>query len=292
MPSALIAATWWSEVLTVALTALYVAIVVHDLRVVDNDEASGKRQYSSVAWFSAGFCIEQHPGLRVGVTSHTLCFVADLVIGGALLATNWHWYRSSAARSLFPVGVSLFTIMHGFGHFLISSLDQDFMESVRPSRLPWLTLLGYYMCTVAFLGIGPWLGVVNGAPLWPCVALHLSMGWAILAYLPTQLAFGAVLIVVNLWYCVPRLLLIGCDDSEGGGAAQRSQNSWAAISLMLPFLMPVVFAEMLWCEAVLRPLGGHLLYDLSTDLAAVVYSVVLWRSADSPSVRASASKED
>jgi hypothetical protein len=49
------------------------------------------------------------------------------------------------------------------------------------------------------------------------------------------------------------------------------------ISIGLVVVMPVVFAEMIGCDAFLKPLGGHFLYDLSVALFGVVYTIAAFR---------------
>ena len=265
--------TWHCEAATVLLTVVYCALVAHDL------QAGTATRMSSPDWFDKGFCVEIYgPHL----TSHTLCFVADVFIGGWLTLENWRWYNagsSAHSRSLLPVGLAVFTALHGMGHLLVGEvMAVDFMEQTRPGNLlanhP-LLFVPYVTVVAVFLGIGPWLGVAQGVPLKNAVFVHTLTVWIFIVHVPTQFAFGAVQLVLNLWYCVPRLLLVGCTSKED--IARRVDPAWAASSIMLPLLMPVVSAEMASCQH-LRRFGGHLLYDLSTDVFAVVYSVVLWHS--------------
>eukprot|EP00438_Fugacium_kawagutii_P024754 Skav213504 [mRNA] locus=scaffold3849:220391:247029:- [translate_table: standard] len=56
-------------------------------------------------------------------------------------------------------------------------------------------------------------------------------------------------------------------------AKQRLHDGWPVISVGVLLLMPVVFSEMMLCEAFFKDFGGHALYDGSLLLLTACYSV-------------------
>ena len=326
------------------LTLAYCAIVAHDLH-----QASPAR-LTSPAWFKRGFCTLDGGGGEGWLAStHVLCCIADLLGGTAIVLANMRrYFRGGGGSScyrrpevLVAAGVALFTVLHGLGHLLIylvlsrgagegGSGSPDFMASLRalpeatveigalwlpPPSWQLLRLAAALCALFVFLAVGPALGAANGVGRGTCAALHVAQTVAFAAWVPTQFAFGAVQLVLNCWYCVPRLLLLhepergGGGGGGGGGSAGICEKggdgaSWRFAGVGMLLLMPVVFAEMLGCDdELLRTgsgggvlgaarahlFGSHLAYDASILLFLAAHSVVVWREcerrADSPGKR-------
>jgi len=329
---------------TMVLTLAYCAIVAHDLH-----QASPAR-LTSPAWFKRGFCTLDGGGGEGWLAStHVLCCIADLLGGTAIVLANMRrYFRGGGGSScyrrpevLVAAGVALFTVLHGLGHLLIylvlsrgagegGSGSPDFMASLRalpeatveigalwlpPPSWQLLRLAAALCALFVFLAVGPALGAANGVGRGTCAALHVAQTVAFAAWVPTQFAFGAVQLVLNCWYCVPRLLLLhepergGGGGGGGGGSAGICEKggdgaSWRFAGVGMLLLMPVVFAEMLGCDdELLRTgsgggvlgaarahlFGSHLAYDASILLFLAAHSVVVWREcerrADSPGKR-------
>mmetsp|Transcript_66747 Transcript_66747/g.169188 ORF Transcript_66747/g.169188 Transcript_66747/m.169188 type:complete len:295 (-) Transcript_66747:141-1025(-) len=261
---------WWCEFVTLLLTAAYCGILAHDLAA-----GSDEKRLSSTSWFRQGFCVSW---AERAFNSHALCFVGDLLGGGALLRENLRRYRQSHdPRLQVAVAVSGFTVAHGFGHLMIGVvLENDFMANVRPSQVPIAYTALYYTVASVFLSIGPFLGFCNGVPRSLCVATHLFAAFAFLEFVPTQFAFGFVQLNLNAWYCTPRVFLLGTSGPEE--ISKRVDNGWAMASYGFLALMPVVFAEMMACDSFVMALSGHFLYDGAIVLIAAAYSAALWRA--------------
>lgn len=260
--------TWYCEAATVALTVLYCAIVAHDLRV------EAEARLSSKSWFQHGFCewrlAESH------LTSHGLCFLVDVGLGLALVRANYlRWQRINYPPLKLALAVSVFNVMHGFGHVCITFMDEDFLESMRPANAPLHVSLPCFLLLSSFLAIGPFIGHMHGVSCTACLAIHLPAMWAFMQYVPLQFAFGAVQLVLNFWVCLPRLAWVRCSGKEA--FAERVKHGWVVVSAGVLLLMPVVFAEMLACDSFLKALTGHFLYDCSTLAMSTVYSLAIWR---------------
>lgn len=106
-----------------------------------------------------------------------------------------------------------------------------------------------------------------------CLLIHGVSMLLFVLYVPLQFAFGAVQLVLNLWICIPRLILISPNE------ALRLHDGWPVISVGVLLLMPVVFSEMMLCEAFVKDFGGHALYDGSLLLLTACYSVSVWHTA-------------
>ena len=158
------------------------------------------------------------------------------------------------------------------------ALSQDFMDSVRPTSLSWPLFACYYVLMASFLALGPYMGFRNGLEPRLCLAVHLIATWAFIAYVPNQFAFGAVQLYFNSWYCFPRVIFLGWNKADE--VSKRVDDGWDVFSLGFLLLMPVVFAEMLACDAIYRNWGGHFLYDGSILLIGTFYARTLWRQCE------------
>lgn len=290
-------ATWYCEALTVALTVVYCGIVAHDVSLPPGSKASAR--FSSESWFQRGFCESREP---FPFNSHTMCFVVDLILGSALTFANYRRLSrvpAEAGEGLRPalqlaLAVSVFNVMHGFGHGFIRALggmDADMLDTLRPANAPVHVTLGCFLGLSSFLAIGPFIGYMHGMSGAACLAIHLPAMLCFMQFVPLQFAFGSVQLVLNSWVCLPRLALVGWPAKEAHWSpdfflateaqiAARLENGWLVVSAGLLLLMPVVFAEMLACDSFLHSLSGHFLYDFSTLLMSAVYSVSIWRQCD------------
>jgi len=254
-------ASWWSEVLCVILTLIYSCLALSDIR-------AGVAYWSSASWFQEGFCIWRG---EYGLDSHTLCFVFDVPWGIGLAAYNYKLYRShSKGGVLLPaIAISLFNALHGWAHWMIHLYPE---EQPQPDTLStWiLASIGMFV----FLALGPFLGAHFGVSGRICLIVHAALSF-VLPGLPQKFGFGILQGVLNCWYCVPRLLNIGCESP--GDIEKRVDNGWAISSFAGLLLMPVVFAEMMGCESFYQSMFGHFLYDLSILVYTFLYSATLWQ---------------
>mmetsp|Transcript_102695 Transcript_102695/g.287819 ORF Transcript_102695/g.287819 Transcript_102695/m.287819 type:complete len:331 (-) Transcript_102695:5-997(-) len=266
-------ATWCAELLALILTCVYCAIFAHDLT-----QPNEAHRISSPSWFSRGFCVSWSES---SFTSHSLCFLGDVVGGCALVWANLRQYRASPqSRYQVAIAVSVFTVLHGVGHLMIGHLlERDFMSSVRPRNVPVTMTALYFLTATTFLAMGPFLGYVNGVHRLVCVVIHLMAAWAFLEFVPTHFAFGFVQLYLNAWYCGPRVFLLGTTLPDE--MARRVDDGWDVVSFGFLALMPVVFVEMLGCDAVIMSYTGHFLYDGAIIVIAYLYSATLWQELPS-----------
>jgi len=250
--------TWWCEVFTFGLTAVYCAIAAMDI-------AGGRARLTSAEWFRQGFCIWEGPAK---LNSHKLCVVADLLCGGALVWQNWRRHHTMG------IALSCFCMLHGMGHLVFDVIGAELLQDLHPSTMSRLELAASYVGVGCFLAIAPYVGHHFGIDLKLCVLIHLTATLAFL-YVPLQFAFGAVQLILNCWYCLPRVLFFKC--SEADAVRLRVDDGWAAASIGNLFLMPVVFSEMLWCESFYQSLGGHFAYDASILVLVLVFSASVWQ---------------
>jgi len=201
-----------------------------------------------------------------------------MLMGGALFWANLQRRRSHPAACLeLACAESAFTIMHGIAHLLLGHvLTKDTLAAIQATGVGGNLI--YFVFFFAFLGLGPFLGFQNGLDLRVCLVAHLVTVASLMAYIPPEFAFGAVQIVLTSWYCIPRVMFLGYAKPEA--ISQRVDDGWALISVGFFVLMPVIFIELLACDAFMLPLGGHLLYDISVLVLSVMYSATIWRQCD------------
>ena len=271
---------WHAELGCVLLTLLYSALALSDVYL------SNGPHFSSPAWFEEGFCVWESASVP-GLNSHTLSFASDLMLGTVLVAVNLALHRREESKSprkdalLIAAVISVFDVLHGLGHLSIHAFPHWTMDS-RPPVLS-ASWMAQYAVAFVFLGVTPVLGNAFGVPPRVCVALH-GLQTFLFVRVPRQFAFGAVQLLLNLWFCLPRLLWLG--TSSNAHISLRVDNGWLVASVGNLLLMPVVFAELLLCETHYRPLLGHWLYDTSTVPLTIAFSVAAWREA--PAARAQA----
>lgn len=219
--------------------------------------------------------------------THTACFLCDALIGGALVWANWQRYRKRPFPCLeLAMAVAGFTVLHGIAHLFIGHvLNKATLAAALEMAVLWPIswLLVCFIFMTSFLSLGPYLGFRNGVDLRTCLVAHLVSIVVFISCVPDQFAFGAVQIVINCWYCLPRVLLLGYAKPEE--ISQRVDDGWALVSIGFLVLMPVVFVEMLACDGLMTPLGGHLLYDASVALLSVMYSAMAWRQCEAVSAK-------
>lgn len=265
------AQTWWCELFALVLTVVYLAILDHDTARDDAED-----RLSSPSWFKWGFCVAEY--FDGAVDSHTLCVIADLLVGAWLARANWKRYQLDPRSSLkVAMTVSAFTIMHGLGHLFIGQLFRAGMyewPETKPSQNPVLVTAAIMAGYLIFLSMAPYLGYCSGVHPAICVLVHVASSLIYLEFFPAQFSFAWVLLYLNVWYCAPRVMLIG--SSRPRHIALRVDEGWDVASFGFLALMPVVFAEMLTCDMFVKGLSGHFLYDLSIQVAAVVYCKSLW----------------
>merc|ERR1712048_810032 len=92
--------------------------------------------------------------------------------------------------------------------------------------------LGMYLLSFSFafgfLFFGPYLGVKFGLSVRTCLALHCVES-AVFGFVPVQFAFGFIQLSINMWACLPRLIMIGCNSL--GDVAKRIDDGWAVASI-------------------------------------------------------------
>jgi len=259
----LAAATWWAEMACVLSTILCTIITL-------DDSYHGKAIITDKAWFKEGFCIWRGP---IGADSHILCFIADNLFGGWLVYVNYKLWKKHKSSALLIAGVvSLFDVAHGWGHLMMHFFP---IPQVRP-HLTFIELFVLWIGASAFLAIGPIVGYEFGVSKVSCIIIHeVSMALFVL-YMPPLFSFGAVQLVINFWYCCPRILWFGCSGEDA--IHKRVDDGYAAASIGIALVMPVVFAEMLECQAFYRAILGHFQYDFSLLILTFAFSACIWSS--------------
>lgn len=76
-------------------------------------------------------------------------------------------------------------------------------------------------------------------------------------------SFALVLLLINMGYCLPRLVMYMPSDTK-----DRCKPKALSASFGILLLMAVAWLERFYCEHVMAPIGGHLVYD--TVMAFVV----------------------
>lgn len=80
-------------------------------------------------------------------------------------------------------------------------------------------------------------------------------------------SFALVLLLINMGYCLPRLVLYMPSDVK-----DRCKPMALSASLGILLLMVVAWLERFYCEHIMAPIGGHLIYD--TVMAFVVLATI------------------
>eukprot|EP00929_Paragymnodinium_shiwhaense_P042260 TRINITY_DN21890_c0_g1_i3.p1 TRINITY_DN21890_c0_g1~~TRINITY_DN21890_c0_g1_i3.p1 ORF type:complete len:326 (-),score=25.45 TRINITY_DN21890_c0_g1_i3:156-1133(-) len=266
------AISWLCEALTLLLTLLYCGIAAYDRR-------QGEAYLTSASWFAEGFCISRfRTTSSYHFSSHTLCFLLDVVVGVWLTKANVDVAcRCSTPPLMLAVAVSIFTVLHGWGHLIIGHvLPLEFQDAFNvPTDYPFSRFICQFTGMGMFLSMGPYVGYLHGVRSPVCVLLHILTTLGYVMFVPVQLAFTVVQLLLNLWICTPRVLWL-TDFNDKSVVARRIDGGGIVISVGMLLLMPVVFVEMLACDSYAAALGGHVLYDASVCMMALVYSVSLW----------------
>lgn len=260
--------TWYSEVITVVLTSVYSLVVCSDV-------ATGGAHFTSSTWYSEGFCVFRGGGY----TSHNLCFYADLTVGITAALLNFVLIfraKDKALRTGCIVNFvsALFSVLHGLAHLALDAASGKAHNSMYPHTSTWPEFAQNYAFAFTFLGIGPFVGTLFGLPLSPCILVHAVSSYAYL-FVPTQFGFGATQLFINMWYCLSRLTICGCQGEDA--ISSRVDHGWFASSVGNMLLMPIVFAEAFGCELFFMRIGGHVLYDGAILVIIAVNTVVLFR---------------
>ncbi|OLQ00926.1 hypothetical protein AK812_SmicGene16377, partial [Symbiodinium microadriaticum] len=188
------------EALTALLTAVYCAVVLHD---VTSAPAS---RFSSDSWYQDGFCQSRFEVLDAGLvfTSHGLSAIFDIVGGFLLLRWNAAALKSTKGPEAIPLqlaaAVSVFTMLHGLAHGVIGyfgGLNAEVLDNFRPQKAPPPLAVAVFIALASFLAVGPFVGYVHGVPLSLCSLIHAVSILLFLLYVPLQFAFGAVQLVTR-----------------------------------------------------------------------------------------------
>ena len=98
-------------------------------------------------------------------TSHVLCFLCDVPLGGALLFFLVRRYRREGQERLkLAMATSGFTVLHGFGHLMIGSKGGEELIA-QGKQAPVCS----FVALLCFLLLGPYLGYLNGLRPRVCV---------------------------------------------------------------------------------------------------------------------------
>eukprot|EP00928_Gymnodinium_smaydae_P047729 TRINITY_DN31877_c0_g1_i1.p1 TRINITY_DN31877_c0_g1~~TRINITY_DN31877_c0_g1_i1.p1 ORF type:complete len:297 (+),score=16.15 TRINITY_DN31877_c0_g1_i1:61-951(+) len=262
--------TWFSELACVISTLVYCIIAISDI-------ISEAPRLTSTSWYNEGFCVWEGFASQ---DSHTLSFGFDLIVGSTLAVQNWTRYREhNKVALLVAMVISVFCVFHGCAHLAFHFFGEYLAHASDLSMLSPFYHTVRFIGSFTFLSVAPFLGYVFGVSLLHCIIIH-SVFTFFFIRVPQQFAFGAVQLVVNMWYCVPRLLWVGCKTNEAVRA--RLDDGWATASFGITAVMPTVFAEMLGCDMFLKNLFGHLVYDLAVLALAFAYSVSIWKECPNP----------
>ncbi len=300
--------TWYSELLCMFLTVVYSGMVLFDIYFANGPF------FSSKTWYETGFCVWKHEkslnqalspiGLGGGYTeeyltefaeitgmisldSHSLSFIVDLLICIPLMLLTGRYlvqlYRgelsSEYERPLWLCFGSAFGgFGHGFAHLLIHTHPEILIS--EPGDFLSLAWAALVLRTFAGFGFAPVMGWALGCPGWVAVGVHTLVS-ALFIYIPPTFSFGAVQLVINSWYCVPRLIYTGYGgvyEPDHLGTWERTTGGMDAASIGITLIMPVVFAEMLGCDSFFRGILGHFLFDFSTMLLGIAVYIVISRA--------------
>lgn len=80
-------------------------------------------------------------------------------------------------------------------------------------------------------------------------------------------SFALVLLLVNLGYCLPRLVMYMPSDTK-----DRCKPKALSASFGILLLMAVAWLERFYCEHIMAPIGGHVVYDIV--MAFVVFATI------------------
>ena len=266
--------TYFSEVICVFLTGIYSLIAFYDIR-------AGAATITSPSWFADGFCVWTS-GVAPIIDSHSLSAIADWALGIPMTCVNYERYQSlqeddNRAPGMFTsTAISFFCCLHGLGHLFFCLVPKDMLILLASPVESYMGIMfiGKYVSLTMFLAIGPAIGRIFGVRAVNCVIFHLIQSF-IGAHVPLQFAFGIVQLVINSWYCVPRIFFIG--TSRLDDVKNRAQPCYVVGSIGITMLMTIVFAEMLCCDLFWRDITGHFVYDFAILIMTAVFSHYAWQ---------------
>lgn len=268
--------SWGAEFVCLLTTALYVVILAHDF----SGEKTAAERWCSASWYKHGFCVSND---GQAMDSHHASFWADIVISPILVLANAYMYykKPSTGKTILLVA-AVGAVFHGLAHLEIHDKLQK--EGSEKTPLPSLTtepldkILGRVFFAVMFLAIGPWLGKLNRVPAWFCLIVHLIFSVMFAEGVPEQYGFATVLAYINGWVTISRICNIGCTKPED--VAMRNDDGWFQTSMGSIIPVPIIFSELMGCDAYFKSMGGHFWYDFSLLLIMSWQTFCFWRTLD------------
>lgn len=213
----------------------------------------------SPAFARDGFCVSNKDE-SLYVQSHALCLYADTSFAVLLAALVWLDRSPAASEATALVRPSILGIFgHGVAHMLVGhkfeSATQDWMKLTPFERNSEPRDAAKYYGFLALF----WFGLLRSFhPDKKLRALAFTLAYATPHFFlaPGQLAFTYVNCVLAIHISINSLLF----------APKGAYYTASSIILSLPTAV-VAWLEALTCERLIRPIGGHLVYDVTIPLS-------------------------
>ena len=179
---------------------------------------------------------------------------------------------------LIPVAAYLFS--HSYGHFVAGTeLNQPARMDDGDTDMAWNELF----ILAAILSIGPFGGVnylTKAGKMKEGLVANAIAGAVLVVYIAVyamyvrkpRYALLYINVTILLSLAIPRVMAVGCRSEKD--VSMRVDVPYLYANTAADLLVAVVvFAEPFYCDAFVAGIGGHLLFDASLLLQAVVKAI-------------------
>ena len=217
------------------------------------------------SYVNDGFCLTNKGDIIK--SSHALCFYAASIA----VVLLWALCRVGKARGISEEPLRLITdnlpglFIHGAAHMVLGYKFPDGMPKLTPyQRNPGLEKGIPYATMLVLFWYGFMRGIHADSNRWVVMGFSLLYGLVHFFTVPGLFAFAYVNCLLALQYALNGIFF---QDAS----AKQSHYYSAAVLLMGVPTSFMAWLEALGCEGLMRPLGGHVLYDSTLSVGMLIF---------------------
>ena len=243
-----------------------------------SDLKSGQAHYLSPTFYLNGFCLSP----LFDCTHHT-CSVLDAVGGTLFVAVALYLLLTKRGgdlptAQLMPVAAYLFS--HAYGHYVAGT---ELSEAGRMDDGDKDMPLNQLFILAAILSIGPFGGVsylVKSGKMTEGWVANVIASTVLVVYIAVyalyvrkpRYALLYINVTILLSLAIPRVVAVGYRSEKDVSMRVDVPCLYANTTTDL-LVAAVIFAEPFYCDAFVAGIGGHLLFDVSLLLQAVIKAI-------------------
>lgn len=216
----------------------------------------------SPSFTSDGFCVsnKQH---SIYVQSHALCLYGDSAFAALLLLITLLDKAPHAARAVQTIRPHILgVVVHGAAHMFLAhkfeNASPEWLSKPPQQRSPELSQ------ALALFGVlwMLWFAFMRSFHGWSTTAVLFATGYTAFHFtcVPGLFAFTYVNCLLILHNSLNNIFFLSNELDE----------LYAATSLVAVPVSVIAWLEATQCEQLIRPIGGHLVYDLSIPVSILI----------------------